>query len=272
MTKKKLGRYFYRAAYIIVGVIVFAHGGSAITADRMLHYSEITYRSPHISPDLDGYVICFVADTHDISMKKLEKAVERINARNIDLVLLGGDYQDEDAEPTMAAISKINAPDGFIGVEGNHDISSNFGEAMDKYGMVQLRNTGVRVRPGLYVGGVTFLWEGGKQVENALKDAPPEDFALLLAHTPDIAMQQDTSRAEIMLSGHTHGGQITFFGLWAPALKYITMYGHKFKSGWAEGQFGTKVYTSRGVWHMAGSMRIFARPEIVFLTLKSANE
>lgn len=272
MTKKKLGRYIYRTIYIIAGIIVFAHGGSAITADRMIHYSETVYASPHIPQNLDGYVICFIADTHDISMKKLQKAVERINARKVDLVLLGGDYQEDDAAPTMAAISKINAPGGFIGVEGNHDIASNFGEAMDKYGILQLRNAGTQVKPGLYIGGVTFLWEGGRQVENALKDALPDDFAILLAHTADISMQQDTSRAEIMLSGHTHGDQITFFGLWAPALKYITMYGHKFKSGWEEGKYGTKVYTSRGVWHMAGSMRIFARPEIVFLTLKSSNE
>lgn len=84
-------------------------------------------------------------------------------------------------------------------------------------------------------------------------------------------MQQDMSKVDLTLSGHTHGGQATFFGIWAPRLAWpgISDYGEKFKVGWAISQSGTPVYVSRGTGSIYGVFggydipipRVFARPE-----------
>lgn len=271
---KKFFKYAWRTLSTIVVIIVAVHVVSALTLDRTLHYTEISFTSPKIDPELDGYVIAFVTDTHDIAPEKLERMTERINARNVDLLLLGGDYVWHDSDGTMRIFSKIETKDGVYGVDGNHDSLRDLMKIMPKYGFTLLPDTGRAIRPGFYLGGVTFF--GGDKhipsIKDALANANPDDFVLLLAHNPDIAEMQDSSGADLVLAGHTHGGQITFLGLWAPALKMVTVYGNKFKAGWADTSHGSKVYVSRGVGTSGSSTRIFAWPQVVFVTLHATPE
>lgn len=268
---KKFFKYAWRTISIVVVIIVAIHVISALTLDRTLHYTEISFTSPKISPELDGYVIALVTDTHDIAPEKLERMVERINARNVDLLLLGGDYVWHDSNDTMQILSKIETSDGVFGVDGNHDLLRDLTKIMPQYGFTLLPDIGQAVKPGFYLGGVTFF--GGDKhipsIKDALAGANDGDFVPLLTHNPDIAEMQDSSKADLVLAGHTHGGQITFLGLWAPALKMVTNYGNKFKSGWADTSHGSKVYTSRGVGTSGNSTRIFAWPQVIFVTLKA---
>jgi len=82
-------------------------------------------------------------------------------------------------------------------------------------------------------------------------------------------MVQDTRGIDIILSGHTHGGQITFFGFFAPALlpRVITDYGHHFSSGWSQSRDGTPVYVSNGLGNYQQVLRVFARPQVILITL-----
>jgi predicted MPP superfamily phosphohydrolase len=82
-------------------------------------------------------------------------------------------------------------------------------------------------------------------------------------------MIQDTTSVDLILSGHTHGGHVTFLGIWAPELtlrKTITDYGQRFMSGWTESRDDTPVYVSNGTGHVSVP-RIFARPQVILLTL-----
>ncbi len=109
----------------------------------------------------------------------------------------------------------------------------------------------------------------------ATTESKRDDFVLLLAHNPDITMRQDTSNVDLTLSGHTHGGHVTFFGLWAPALTWntvITDYGQRFMSGWAESRDGTPVYVSRGTGTFERTPRVFARPQVILFTLQSTKQ
>jgi len=83
-------------------------------------------------------------------------------------------------------------------------------------------------------------------------------------------MKQDTESVDLILSGHTRGGHITFFGVWAPMLafrKTITDSGQRFMSGWSESRDGIPVYVSNGTGKYTDIPRVFARPQIIIITL-----
>lgn len=106
-----------------------------------------------------------------------------------------------------------------------------------------------------------------------MTEIPREAFTIMLMHNPDYAMRQDTTGIDLILAGHTHGGQITFFGLWAPSLwpwDHITAYGHKFMRGWAKDNQDTDMFVTRGLGTYLNTPRVFAPPEVVLLTLRNA--
>lgn len=241
-----------------------------LTLGHRMQYLETCWCSPKVLPELSGYVIAFITDTHDISAKALKKVRARVNARKADLLLLGGDFSESDPETTLESLGQAQVTDGVFGVEGNHDEHERLFAAMRVSGIGPLSNSGVELRPGLFLGGTEDLWNRKPNLSMALQDARPNDIKLLLCHNPDVAMHQDTTNVDLMLCGHNHGGQVTFFGLWAPWLwpsRKITRYGHKFKSGWVKAPHNTDVFVSNGAGGSMYKPRIFARPQVIFLTL-----
>ena len=217
-----------------------------------------------------GYKIAFITDTHDIKARKLRGIVQQLNQRQLDLLLLGGDYSKTGENPrqTMEILSQVITTNGIYGVEGNHDNYRNLFAAMKQYSIQPLSNNGVHIRKNFYLAGVEDLWKRRPNVKQAIAAAEPDDFVLLVSHNPDLTMLQDTTGVDLIMSGHTHGGQITFFGLWAPALsptKGITKYGQRFMSGWAKSRDGIPVYVSNGTGSYVP--RIFARPQVILFTL-----
>lgn len=271
MFMRKFLKCAWRVFFILFVIVAGIHIVSAFTFDRIIQYKEISFSSPKIPKDLDGYVIAFITDTHDIKPAKLMQIIDRVNARNVNLMLLGGDYVWHDSDGTMRILSRVKTRDGVYGVDGNHDSLKDLRLSMSKYGFTLLEDRGFEIKPGFYLGGVTFF--GGDQpfpsIKNAVAQAGDNDFVLLLAHNPDIALMQSTEKVDLVLAGHTHGGQITLFGLWAPGLKSVTAYGHKFKAGWVDVQHNTKVFVSKGLGTSGTSTRVFARPQVIFLTLRA---
>lgn len=265
--------YFWYFLGAVILLIVIIHLVSAFTNDRRIRYPEVSYASPKITPELDGYVIALITDIHELSPQKLRQIVAKMNARKVDLLLLGGDYaRNGGFRQTMEILGGTTTTDGIFGVDGNHDNTLELYPAMQKHGITPLDNRGFRIRPGFYLAGVQDSWLRGSDIPKAVANAEPVDFVLLLSHNPDIAMQQDTSGVDVMLCGHTHGGIMTFFGGWAPMLYLISGYGHKFKGGWAMAPNDTLVFVSRGTGlHKIGGLpvlpRIFAPPQVIYLTL-----
>lgn len=259
------------AGTIAIAIILF-HAASALTYDRRMEYPELTYASPKITPELDGYTVAFITDPHHVPEKKLRKIAANISERNVDLLLLGGDFLSGAAlDKALQIIGGISTKDGIYGVDGNHDDHGKLFAAMEKYGMRPLDNAGVSLHPGLYLAGVQDLWKRQPDVKKSVRNAENDDFVLLLAHNPYLSMIQNTSRVDLMLCGHTHGGQVTFFGLWTPALtnmKYIMKHGQKFVAGWIKAPYGTDVFISRGTGSIRFTPRIYAPPQVIYVTLR----
>ena len=253
----------------ILAAIILVHAADALINGRNIEYSEYALASDKISAELDGRVLAFVTDLHAISEKDLTAVAARISERGADILLLGGDYSDSgDDAMKMRVLSSIRLQGGIYGVEGNHDRWPDISEAMRQNGITPLDNEGVRVGGGLYIAGVRDLWNGGADLGHALSVKAEGDFALLLSHNPDVAMQPGADKADYILSGHTHGGQIALFGGFRPALAHVSEYGSLFKGGYAQTPNGARVLVSRGTGSFALVPRVFSRPEVMFITLK----
>ena len=262
----------------IATVIISIHVVRAATIDRIIEYSEIPFHSPYITPCLNGYRVAFITDTHYLPADVMWGIVEELNQRELDLVILGGDYATFAApmQKTMEILSNIETADGIFGVEGNHDNYRLLFAAMEANGITPLSNSGYHVREGFFLAGVEDLWNRNPDIAMALEGSSPGDFILMVSHNPDVSMQQDTTGIDLFISGHTHGGQISFFGIWAPyftVTRYLTAYGQRFKAGWALSRDGVPVFVSRGIGSSGVDEffpRVFARPQVVIFTLYTA--
>jgi len=260
---KKMFRKILLGLSVIVAAVHLIH---ALTLDRIIQYKEVPFQSPKWPSELNGYRIAFVTDTHGISNTRLQQIVDELNARDIDLLLLGGDFWAH-YERVLPMLAQVETTDGIFGVEGNHDIHPRLFAEMIRHGMVPLSNSGYRVREGFWLAGVEDLFNRNPCIASATSGAG-EDFVLLLTHNPDITKRQDTTGVDLTVAGHTHAGQIRFFGVWAPLFTFtniVTNYGHRFVSGWAMSKDDTPVYVSNGIG--AVGPRVFARPQVIIFTM-----
>jgi len=259
-------------AITLIPVIHIVHG---ITLDRMIRYEEIEFRSGNWPTELDGYRIAIIADTHAIADEEIRKVATELNGMNLDLLIIGGDFSMENAhyQGTVRELAQIAATDGIFGVEGNHDDYIVVFEAFEQYGITPLDNSGVYIGDGFYLAGIRDLWNRSPSIQDAVAGAGANDFTLLVSHNPDVSMMQPTGGIDLILSGHTHGGQVTFFGypfylLYDGGLP-ITDYGTRFAHGFANSADGVPVYVTRGIGTFTFMPRVFSRPEVVIFTMIS---
>ncbi|NEW80925.1 MAG: metallophosphoesterase [Mariniphaga sp.] len=244
---------------------------------RWIKITEIEIKSVDVPDSFDGSKIVFISDIHRgpfLSAQRLSGIVDRINAIEPEVIILGGDYVHYNikyVEPAFIGFSKLRADLGVYAVLGNHDHYADAGftrKMMTKYGINNIDNQSSWVRKGndsIKIGGVGDMWEDIQQPENTFKGLKESNFAILVTHNPDYIERMNTDLIDLTLSGHTHGGQITFFGLWAPILP--SLYGQKYRYGlvdWGK----MKSYISSGVGAVDLPFRFFCRPEIVVIRLK----
>lgn len=265
---KLLQSPWIKGIILIVIIIGAIHLISALTVDRILAYTEITVKSDKIDTEHSGYRIAFLTDIHRYPVEKIRQMAEELNTKEIDLVVFGGDFvSGERLRAGLEELAQISAPDGFYGIPGNHDEAEVLKAAMEQHGMVMLQNEGARIFDGFYIAGLEDLWRGTPDISAATADAATDDFILMLAHNPDTTMEHDCTGIDLTLAGHVHGGEITVFGVFGPAIPKVSKYGQKFRSGWAKSAADTDVYVSRGIG--AHMFRVFSQPQVIIITLES---
>lgn len=237
---------------------------------------EFTVESPDAGTELDGYRIALVTDVHygnRFSRARLDALVETVNALSADCVILGGDNTLGYAEiaPFAEAAGRIRARDGLFAVIGNHDFFNGRSatiRTLRAAGIAVLDETVVETPRGAFFAGTNDLRDIFPTMTPFLEILPPQDrFTVLVTHNPDLAAEIDLSPFDLVLSGHTHGGQITAFG-YAPVIP--SEYGQRFRSGLVESG-GTPVIVSNGVGY-GGSIlrfRVGAPSEIIVITVRS---
>jgi len=222
----------------------------------------------------EGTRIAFLTDIHhgpDFSLARVRRVVDMTNRLRPDIILLGGDYVHRDAKyiaPCFAELAELAAPLGKFGVLGNHDHwegAALTSQKMIEAGIEWVNNRAVWVERDsqrIKIGGVGDFWEGSQDLAPTIEDASEGDFVILVSHHPDYVESMTTRKVDLVLCGHTHGGQVTLFGLWAPFVP--SQYGQKYRSGVVETGL-TKAIISNGIGTIGPAVRFFCRPEIVLV-------
>ena len=234
-----------------------------------------------------GLKIAFVTDIHISNMyrpKAAEALFERINALGADLILWGGDYAETlpHQRAFFSLLPRTGAPLGMYGVLGNND-KECFGSAFPnlrrmaaKTGMRLLVNEQAVVPWGggrVFIGGMDEWKYGAPTARGFFRGAGENDLRVLLCHYPssaDAAFRTAAQPPQLILSGHTHGGQIRLGGFSVYSLGYGRRYVKKsrlfFLSGWREID-GARMLVSNGVGESLLPIRFGAPRQIHRITV-----
>jgi predicted MPP superfamily phosphohydrolase len=269
-------------------VALAASGAAAVLmAARALnkrpHLVNQEVRVTDLPAALDGYRIAQISDLHCGPLAppaRVRRWVDTVNALDADLVAVTGDLitsGDSYVAAVSAELGGLRARDGVYACMGNHDYFTDgeaFARALERSGLHVLRNRGVTVARGeasdraeLYVGGVDDTWTNRADVTRAMAARPPGVPSVLLAHDPNLFPAAAAAGADLVLSGHTHGGQFAVpgFGRRWNLARIVTAFSSGF---YREGT--SALYVNRGLGTTGPPIRMGARPEIAVLTLRPA--
>ena len=256
---------------------------------RWIKITRVTIVSPELPTSFDGIKIAFVSDIHHgaaLSRERVNKLVHRINDLHPDIIILGGDYislNEKYIKPVFEELRNLKSKYGVYGVVGNHDcyINGDLTEKMMvKNGIKDCDNKSywLRInRDSIKIGGVIDPDGGDPESDSTVYDVRRKDFCILISHRPDYIAKIDNDLVDLTLSGHTHGGQVTFFGLWAPILPTknklwaslsLTKTTQKYRYGLIHPKPNMQSYITSGIGTRFPPIRFFCRPEIAVLVLK----
>jgi predicted MPP superfamily phosphohydrolase len=222
----------------------------------------------------DGFAILHISDLHcDMSEGAVRRVTELVPTLSYDLCVLTGDFRGPTCGPfdkTLASMaelcSKITAP--MLAVLGNHDSARMVPglEAMDIKVLSNECETITRGTEAIYVAGVDDPhFYRADNIEKASTAIPLESYSILLTHTPEIYRQAAHAGFDLLLSGHTHGGQICLPG--GVAMTYDSVLPRRLGKG-AWKHHDMHGYTSVGAGSSVVPVRFNCPPEITLHTLQ----
>jgi predicted MPP superfamily phosphohydrolase len=250
-----------------------AAGGAAHGFLYERHHIELT-RTPltvsGLPAALAGLRIGFLTDFHHsamVSRAMVDLAVTMVMAEAPDLIVLGGDYvtwgDRQYVGPVAESLGSLAAPHGIFAVLGNHDDDRDMPAALAARGFVVLRDARTRLTirgETLDIAGVRYWTRRLSDLARVMRGASPN--AMLIAHTPKRLIEAAALAIPLMLSGHTHGGQIVLPGLGAVAAREFPVIAG---TGRRE---STTAFVSRGVGTVYVPVRLNCPPEVAILTLQ----
>ena len=231
---------------------------------------------PSLPRSFEGFTILHLSDLHaDISQRALARARALLDGLEYDLCVLTGDFRGRtygDYGPTLKLVAQLrNSLRGVIyGVLGNHD-SIMMVPDLEALGITILLNESIAIRrsgEAIYLAGVDDAhFYRADNIEKAATEIPEHSVSILLSHTPEIYRQAAHAGFDLMLSGHTHGGQICLPG--GVAIFLEAKLPRALGAGpWRHNQM--VGYTSVGVGSSVVPVRFNIRPEITLHRLVAA--
>lgn len=236
--------------------------------------------SEDLPPAFDGFRIAFATDFHyesRFNRERLPALVEAVRSVSPDVLLLGGDYRGReggDVGELFRALEKVDAPFGTYAVMGNHERVEN-----DSLVRVAMKETGVKLlehvadtitrnEEHIIVVGIRNPFDLSRNGVSPTLSLKPEDFVIMITHTPDYVEDVDISNTDLALAGHTHGGQVSLFNRWSPAK--FSKYGNRFLTGMKHNSAGIPVIISNGIGTSRKNIRLFTPSEIVLVILEKS--
>lgn len=262
-----------RAAALVAGAALSA--AALVQGLRAPVVQRYEVAMPSLPAALDGTVIVALSDLHlgsVLGVDWLAARLAQVRAERPDLIVLLGDVFEGHGAPEPAllgALKTLSAPLGVWGVVGNHERYAGHAEdsaLFERAGIHLLRNAWTALRPGLVLAGVDDVPEGradgrlAAALGAALAGRPP-GATVLIVHAPLPPALVARSGAGLMLSGHTHGGQLWPFGYLVR--QWFPLVAGRYRVG------ATTVIVSRGTGTWGPRMRLWRPAEIVRVTLRA---
>ena len=231
-----------------------------------------------LPPAFDGLTILQLSDLHTgalMTEARLLRIARHAAALQADVVVLTGDLIDlsERAAPGYTrALRDLRGRLGTFAILGNHDYFASaraVERAVRDAGQTFLRNTGARLERGaasLWIGGVDDPSRDsprGPSPRLALRGAAPEEKRIVLAHRPQLFEECARAGSDLVLSGHTHGGQVAL----SPAWSFARLLGPYTMGYYRKGK--SQLYVHRGMGTVGPApLRLGSPPELALLTLR----
>src|SRR6267142_5961879 len=248
---------------------------SALTEPFRLTIEHHQIHLKRLPPAFDGFRIVQLSDIHHspfTSRAQIERAVETANSLQPDIVALTGDYISKErqyAAPCAELLGKLRARYGIFAVLGNHDHWTDAALITDLFraeGITVLVNQGMRFEnkgAAFWLAGVDDTMVGLEDLPLALAGSGDDEMKLLLAHNPIILRRAARAAVDLVLSGHTHGGQVAWRSERSPSgrprrrlLKGLGQRGN------------TQIYVTRGLGTVILPIRYGCPPEVSLLELR----
>ncbi|NNK96495.1 MAG: metallophosphoesterase [Desulfobacterales bacterium] len=231
---------------------------------------------PDLPTSFHGFTLAHLTDLHLgflVSQSYIEGIVHKTNRLETDAIVCTGDYvhdrnTTEEIDKVWPILSKLRAKHGVYSVLGNHDHYADFGRSyywLERSG----QNIRHRCKPlykgkdRIIIGGAGDYWEDKLEIDNAFTFSEENDCKLLLSHNPDSVDTQYNTSLSLVISGHTHGGQVVipFFG--PPVLPVK----NKDYSSGLIATPKTQIFISKGIGWAIYPVRFNCYPEIAILEL-----
>jgi uncharacterized protein len=178
-------------------------------------------QSEKLPPRFEGFTILHISDTHvDMNQRAMLRLAELVEGLQYDACVLTGDFRAKTFgpyDPALKGMAKLvgHLKQPIFGVLGNHDTIQML-PGLEAMGIRMLQNECELIRRGdqsIYLAGIDDAhYFRVDNIEKAASQIPDGAFAMLLSHTPEIYRQAAHAGFDLLLSGHTHGGQICLPG------------------------------------------------------------
>jgi len=237
-----------------------------------LEITRATVPVARLPPALSGFRVGLITDIHRslfVSHDDVARAVAGLMAEKPDLIILGGDYvtwgDRAFVQPSAEALAPLDAPYGVFGILGNHDDDHDMPAALGRNRVQGLKDSRTRLtvkNETVDLVGIRFWTKRQSDIAALMRGAAP--MTILLAHDPRRLTEAAALNVPLVLSGHTHGGQIVLPLLGAVAAqKFPTIAGIGRRDR-------STLFVSRGVGTIYLPVRINCPPEVAVLTLQPA--
>ena len=213
------------------------------------------------------------------NLNQLEKVVKKINGLDADIVVFTGDLIDNastynEIDNIAEVLKEIKCKTGKYAIYGNHDYGGGavryYEDIMNKGGFQVLKNEGTTIGfkdKHIKIFGADDGLMGKQNVNKTMSRINNKSINLLLLHEPDLAKKYSDYPVDLVLSGHSHGGQI-YIPFYGPLKKNILS--EKYTKGFykLDNLRETKIYVNSGLGNTKVPFRFFNIPQISVFNLK----
>jgi uncharacterized protein len=249
------------------------YGRGLRNAERVeLRHNEIKFGQ--LPPSFDGFTILHISDMHaDMNQGAMNRMIELVDGVRYDICVLTGDFRGKTFGPfdaTLEGVARVRShlTGPVLAVLGNHD-TIRMVPGLERMGIRVLLNESEAILRGderIHLAGIDDAhFYRVDNIEKAAAGIPADAFSILLSHTPEIYRQAAHAGFRLLLSGHTHGGQICLPG--SIPITLDSSLPRRFGSGaW---RYRDMIgYTSVGAGSSIVPVRINSRPEITLHRLQ----